>query len=552
MAYTKIIRSKTAEISVHEEKKKKSIPFINDELDSSLDAVLVTAHLALMNQLIKAGAGSNIEHYKDLTSTGDINNFASAMKEIREQSLSLSHSLVSIISSSSLQSILEQLAMNDKELLTTLLDASELELRLIHQLTIIHESEGDKQASDVDGTASAVPSQFDRGGSDLNTAIIGSTTTKYSSSNKKSRCNSSTSSDKVDSSKISSCGSSGDHDINMMNMSAQLLHQLKMIRFDSMSSFFLFLSSCINYDATLFFDYLCSPETSALKYALRITKKLLGFQEMFSSQYFPLSFYRNKMTWKWGRRCGSVFNQRQRDAELMMICTNIVNSQKTDLQCNGAKGDSFDMEIGDKEDSDHAIISIPSTSQKGCSNVSKPLERSGDNPAQSKTVVWLKYEESFFLHDHDVLECFTDESLWGDELKRSKTIQNIHPSEWTTERRRMELDHVDLENREEEHEIRLNGQGCSSLSNKVDYNNDDNANENDDEKEIENAKEMEMENDDDIDKAITMNDSILKFFIKLQLLLIQGQNKNTTVHNIPFDCTLLKNRIKKIILLMAI
>ena len=523
MAYSNIIRSKIAEMDKFE-KKIKSIPFINDELDSGLNAVLVTVHLALMNQQIKAG--STIKFYMQVPHKEDYKTSISEMKEFRVQCLSLCDSLTSIISSSSLEIILGQLVMNDKELLTTLLNASELELRLIHNLTFVQENVGGEIASNVDDIPSNVHQPFNCRKSDSTSTIDRSTSTEFSS-------NSSNSSNNSSSSNSNNCISSCD-DIDMKRLNGQLLHQLKEIRLDSMSSFFLFLSCCINYDASLFFDYLCSPETSALKYVLRITKKLLGFQRMFSSQFMLTSFYKNKMRKKWSPRCGQITVKKQRNTELVMICTNIIQTKKIDVNGNGEKSAKIRSYLFKKNIFESNGSSVPTALEEECNNTSTIVRRftNDNNDTVHKTVVWLKYEKQVILDDFKASASFVDETLWGCAIEKSQIIQNIHPSEWAREKSQESgeseiRNRGSLEGEDGKKRKRCERQGWPLSSN----DNDENDN-----------------NDDEDGRAINMYDSIQDFFVKLQILLLQGQKNNGSI---PFDCTLLVHRIKNIILLIV-
>ena len=322
----------------------------------------------------------------------------------------------------------------------------------------------------------------------------------------------------------------------MKRLSGQLLHQLKKIRLDSMSSFFLFLSCCINYDATLFFDYLCSPETSALKYVLRITKKLLGFQRMFSSQFMLTSFYKNKMKKKWSSRCEQISVKKQRNAELVMICTNIVHTNKIDVNGNGEKSATIHSDLFNKNIFERNGSSVPTALEEECNNTSTIVKRSANdsNGTVQKTVVWLKYEKQIILDDIKASTSFVDETLWGCKIAKSQIIQNIHPLEWAREKSQESgeseseiLDRGSVKGEDGKKRKRCKGQGWPLSLN----DNDDN------------------DDDDDADgRAIKMYDSIQDFFVKLQILLLQGLKNNGSI---PFDCTLLVQRIKEIILLIV-
>ena len=324
----------------------------------------------------------------------------------------------------------------------------------------------------------------------------------------------------------------------MKRVTGQLLHQLKEIRLDSISSFFLFLSCCINYDASLFFDYLCSPETSALKYVLRITKKLLGFQRMFSSQFMLTSFYKNKMRKKWSSRCEQILMKKQRNTELVMICTNIIHTKKIDVIINDEKSAIIHSDLSKKNIIDKNDASVSTALEEKCNNIST-IEKSSANDNNGivhKTVVWLKYENQIVLDDLNVSASFVDEALWGCDIIKSQIIQNINPSEWARERSRESgeseceiRDRGSLDGEDGKKRRRRRGQGWpSSLNDNDDDDNDD---------------------FDDVDgRAIKMYDSIQNFFVKLQILILQGRKNNCTI---PFDCTLLVDRIKHIILLIV-
>ena len=145
---------------------------------------------------------------------------------------------------------------------------------------------------------------------------------------------------------------------------------------------------------------------------------------------------------------------------------------------------------------------------------------------------------------------FVDEALWGCDIIKSQIIQNINPSEWARERSR--------ESGQSGSEIRVRGsleceagkkrkrrrvQGWRSSLNDNDDNDGDNDDDDDDD------DDDNDDDDDDVDgEAIKMYDSIQNFFVKLQILLLQGRKNNSTI---PFDCTLLVDRIKHIILLIV-
>ena len=230
--------------------------------------------------------------------------------------------------------------------------------------------------------------------------------------------------------------------------------------------------------------------------------------------------------------------KKQRNTELVMICTNIIHKKKIDVIINDEKSAIIHSDLSKKNIIDKNDASVSTAPEEKCNNIST-IEKSSANDNNGighKTVVWLKYENQIVLDDLNVSASFVDEALWGCDIIKSQIIQNINPSEWARERSRESgeseceiRDRGSLEGEDGKKRRRRRGQGWpSSLNDNDDDDNDD---------------------FDDFDgRAIKMYDSIQNFFVKLQILLLQGRKNNSTI---PFDCTLLVDRIKHIILLIV-
>jgi hypothetical protein len=173
-------------------------------------------------------------------------------------------------------------------MLLSLLDISEVELRLLYNIKLIEFPTSDTKENKDNTTENKDNTTENK---DNTTENKDNTTESKDNKNICSNCSSikncccCSDSNKInkDIVKTSNHSDSNITKNRFHTESRDILMQLQKLGCVSLSSFLLFISECISFDATLFCDYLCSPETLALKYLLRITKQLFALQSSLPS-----------------------------------------------------------------------------------------------------------------------------------------------------------------------------------------------------------------------------------------------------------------------------
>ena len=120
----------------------RSIGFICDDIDSTLTSALITLQMAVLNQLLKyesltSGSvcdsiGSKTNYAPNVDGRESNCNPLEDLDKIRSSIALMSQSVTRIVSSVGVVRVLRELAVNDKELISTLLHGCEVELRLTH------------------------------------------------------------------------------------------------------------------------------------------------------------------------------------------------------------------------------------------------------------------------------------------------------------------------------------------------------------------------------------------------------------------------------------
>ena len=513
--------------------------FFCDDINSGLSVELLALHISLFNQSLKYESltsssercslsninnnnlhnlpernifsnndsshcdGSDIGHIVGdiFNSSADLPNF---LNEIRKAAMELGKSMVSRLSLIGVISMLSQLAQNDKELISTLLDTSEIELRLQHNIDLFLKGKGTTKLLSTD-----VASYSD----EVTTARESKRDCERSSKDK-------------------------DNEEVFYACCSKIFNQLQEVAFGSISSFLLFISGCIAFDATLFCDYLCSPETSALKYLLRITKQLMVL--VLDGSSCPSSPEHVKYKYKWDKRSKRLFH----------ICDLTVFNSKS-VQSHGASSSSgncgSNSGISGEDGPKHRVLS-PSNFT-ATDNVSKdhsihvdlypPPISIAAAPAVSSSgsvhvLSWIASEKSTTLHDcyhvsrgQNSSE-FTDESLWGFNGRHQVSGlgpglelglgQRICPSEWL---------------RETDDAALLNG-SIDIPSSRIPG------------KELE-KRDYVRSDCDEHKKAVALYRGAADFLVDVRTFLSKSASSNKFSVSVPFDCSLLVSRLDIII-----
>ena len=330
--------------------------FYSDEIGVDLYIVLVTLHLAVLNQSLK---------YESLISLSDPNlnlserRLSDVVAEIRGIVVHLSESLIAMITSAGAAYVLSQLAHNDKELILSLLDVSEIELRLERNVALALPN---RASSDVLFDSQNVSVDFTHSIND-----------------------------------------------NFYIQCEDILGELCDVSFGAISSFLLLISECIAFDASLFCDFLCSPETAALKYLLRISKYLLALKPAIATATVSgtaITKFKNTL--------------------LFDICVKTISAIKSDRSTSS----SSDSAVSKGNDEVKCPHNGAQESQVDQSTKNSVETLSGILPVFA--VSWVASEKMTSIdgdeQNSDKVNQFTDESLWGKEMDIPR--QRVCPQEW--------------------------------------------------------------------------------------------------------------------------
>ena len=517
--------------------------FVCDDINCNLNVELIALHLALLNQSLK---------YESLitssTSNNNVNNNCSSIDsctaddtlikriehsyiglpdllfQTRKAAMELGAAVVSAISLMGAANILLQLAQNDKDLISALLNSSEIELRLLHNMNHSAENTANSQAA------------------------------------------SSTCSDEIQNSE------------EIFYTQCKYMHdELQIISFGSISSFLLLLSRCIAFDATLFCDYLCSPETQALKYLLRITKQFMVLDKSPSyadcslpaaksherNNYFldicvkTLSHSRIKGTGEKSSKAHNVSSMNGSENHvdgLRIITSAIASSYAVDIAGSGnipvdiTASENIPADITGSENipvditgSENIPVDITGSENipvdiTGSENIPLSISALGLNSVLS----WIASESSTIIDDSpdtltgEISGDFIDKSLWGicepgvervrvSNVKSAICLeQQVCPSEW-------------LRNADE--------RGQKSISSIFPLSMTTGA-------EIEKSKSPDLSTGDEYKEAVALYDGTLDFLIELRNLLSKLGHSDKSFKSVPFDCSLLVRRLDAIILFL--
>jgi hypothetical protein len=554
----------------------KSIGFICDDIDSSLTSALITVQMAILNQLLKyesltsgnafdaIGSKSNcVPNIDGMQSTrqplDDLNKMRSSIALV-------SQSVTRIVYSVGAARVLRDLAVNDKELISTLLHGCEVELRLTHNADMTCEKEDDPINRDIckaihrSHEGALTPSlPFSNSAGRIGSSSSCSSCLAQGQDRGRSEVNKDGNEDflnQIETRTRSGIGTSGtqialDPVRQIRNICEVSLRFFSEINFDSLSCFLLFLSRCINFDASLFCDYLSSPETDALKYILRATKRILQLEKC-APQACPSSSSsssiahsaslptirlkkRKKKKVKEKRRILTVDPQHiPRHKELFAVCRRTAKAISAGSRCEDIK----------------AVSSTEITSRGKVLNL---------------TIAWIKEEKSVFIGETEE-ECqrdriFNDESLWGPS-DPTEVCQSVHPSEWGEGEKSSDLSHTGTgsikkrRKRERERERGLSGIDIahanptaalntssheSSISTRTEPPNGDDTR---------SCGGRDLDLDPELESACVLYEQTLRFFTDLQRLLMRLGSARRRA-SMPFDCSLLTARIKRIMVLMS-
>jgi hypothetical protein len=568
----------------------RSIGFICDEIDSSLTSALITLQMAVLNQLLKyesltsgsacdaIGSNTNYELKVDVMQS-TLQPLDDSIK-IRSSIALVSQSVTRIVSSVGAARVLRDLAVNDKELISTLLHGCEVELRLSHNADMTCETEDDTANRDIckavhrsDKDALTPSLSFSTCG-----ARIGSSGSRSSSSKSGSKRSdfaqeqdSSTSelNKYRDGTRTRSGISTYEPQIpldpvrQMRNICELSLRGFCEVNLDSLSCFLLFLSQCINFDASLFCDYLSSPETDALKYILRATKRILQLEKC-TPKASPLTSSPSSSSFSPSSFSSSSFTPRSALLPKMRIKKRKKKKKK--------------KEVKEKKEEKSRILAVgPLYIQKNeeffevCLRTVKAISVSATcenkKVVSSKdvnlTIAWIQTEKSVFIDEKGEEwkrdNIFNDESLWG-LSDPTKVCQSVHPSEWGEGEESTDLSHAGTssvtKSRKRERERERGPCGVDILHSNPPVTTSTSSHEsstltgppNGDD--IRSCSGRDLEQEPDLESACVLYGQTLRFFTDLQRLLLRlGTTRR--IASMPFDCSLLTSRIKRIMILLS-
>lgn len=583
--------------------------FICDDIDSSLTSALVTLQMALLNQLLKyesltcRSASNTVDsetNYVPNTEKGKSTlQQLDDLSKIRSGIALVSLSVTRIVSSVGAVRILRDLAVNDKELISTLLHGCEVELRLTNNADMTCERDDNTLQCDIsqavhcrddDASTPTLPLSHSCGRIGSSSGYLHCSTSSSSISNSSS-ANGNQRGQDSSASKMSKDGGgdgdglnikirtlsgicasgpqiSSDYSVCPMRHNCKLsIRNFSEINFDGLSCFLLFVSQCISYDASLFCDFLCSPETEALKYILRATKRILQLEKCtphastpsssstssstsFTSYATPLPKIRMKKRTKKKSRIRALHALNiPRNEELFGVCLRTVIA----------------ISVSTTRESEKTVRSSEECSHRRDLNL---------------TISWIKREKSVFIdetrEEWQRDNVFNDESLWG-VSDHPEVCQSVHPAEWGE---RDESNDIDLSLSGIERGI---GVGIGSISRererkrKRELCGADNIHSNPSPSpsppvslksnhfdsstrsappnghDIRSCGDMDLDLEPDLESACALYGKTLRFFTDLQRLLLRLGNASRSRRRVsmPFDCSLLISRIKRIMILMS-
>ena len=495
--------------------------FVCDDINCHLSVELTALHLALMNQSLKYVSliTSSADNHNVNTNCSSIDScpaddiviqrsehsyleLPDLLFQIRKAIVDLGTAVVSAISVIGASNLLLQLAQNDKDLISALLNSSEIELRLLHNINVSAES------------IVTIPAA------------------------------SSSSVDEVKNSEM------------IFYTQCKDMHDdLQKVSFGSISSFLLLLSQCIAFDATLFCDYLCSPETQSLKYLLRITKQLMLIDK---NPLYP-------------RQAACSIPKapsNEKNIFFLDICVKMLSQSKV-VRIEGMSGESSVRSVDVLE---HHVDSLPIVTLPvagvcavdiTCSenipldisdseNIPLDISDSGNIPASVSASVsvlgsnsvlsWIASETSTTIDDSpdtgtgrgrgEIGGDFIDKSLWGIgesdvERVRVRNVksapflgQQVCPSEW-------------LRNADEEDQKKFSSRFPVSITTRTD------------------VKKNSVKSAVDVyEEAVALYDGTVNFLIELRNLLSKLGHSDKSLKSLPFDSSLLLRRLDAIVLFL--
>ena len=489
--------------------------FVCDDINCHLSVELTALHLALMNQslkhvsLITSSAGndnvntncSSIESCPadDIVIQRSEHSYLELpdlLFQIRKSIVELGIAVVSAISFIGAANLLLQLAQNDKDLISALLNSSEIELRLLHNMNVSTES------------IVTIPAAY------------------------------------------SSCLDEIKNSERIFYTQCKDMHdELQKVSFGSISTFLLLLSQCIAFDATLFCDYLCSPETQSLKYLLRITKQLLLIEK---NPLYPR------------QAACSIPKARSNEKNFFFldICLKTLSHSKTVRIEGMSRESSITHGVRSVDVSKHHVDGLPIVTLAAagacavditCSenippdisdseNISTSVSVLGSVLGSNSVLSWITSETSTTIDyspDTDtvtgtgkICEAFIDKSLWGIgksdvERVRVRDIklapflgQQVCPSEW-------------LRNADEEDQKKFSSRFPVSITVRTD------------------AKKNSVKSAvDEYEEAVALYDGTVDFLIELRNLLSKLGHPDKSLKSLPFDSSLLLRRLDAILLFL--
>jgi hypothetical protein len=579
----------------------RSIGFICDGIDSSMTSALITLQMAVLNQLLKYetltkgsacdAIGSNMNYELKIDGMQSTLQPLDDLIKIRSSIALVSQSVTRIVSSVGAARVLRDLAVNDKELISTLLHGCEVELRLSHNADMTCENEDDTanrdickavRRSDKDALTTSLSFGTCGGRRGSSGSWSGSSSSSRSDfAQEQDSCTSEVNKDR-DGTRTRSGISTSEPQIppdpvrQMCNICELSLRSFSEINLDSLSCFLLFLSQCINFDASLFCDYLSSPETDALKYILRATKRILQLEKCTpkaspltsspsSSSFSPSSFSSSSSSSSPSFSSYSSFAPRSASLPKIRIKK---KKKKKEMEKEKEKEKSRILAVGplhiQKNEEFFEVclrtvkaIAVSETCEK------KKVVSSSESGLRGKdvnvTIAWIQTEKSVFIDEKGEEwqrdNIFNDESLWG-LSDPTKVCQSVHPSEWgegeessdlsysgtgsITRRRKRERGLCGVDILHSNPPVTPSTSSHESSTRTGPPNGDD----------IRSCSGGDLELESDLKSACVLYGQTLRFFTDLQRLLLRlGTSRRSA--SMPFDCSLLTSRIKRIMILMS-
>ena len=517
--------------------REKTIGFISDDIDTGLRIDIITLQLTILNQAMKYEsifrsklasaftAENQQRNDRHLFSTPRNTSKSSSgiqltnvgretldgcLGTMRSQIVLLFQSVLGLIKSIGPYKVLRELCVNDKDLISALLDSSEIELRL--KVSVDFKAPEDRNSDSGNRT----PDRSVSDGSAYHPAVHA---TGCALSLKESGV---CSEEKGESylyleCAANRCNTSTHQDSHTTREAlgifyANMHQQLRDLFFDSLSSFLIFLS-LINFDASLFCDYLTSPETQALKYLLRVSKRFLDLQNSMDTS-IAMHQGRIKMRRKWSHRIRKKEKERgcrYRNKEFLDACT------KSSLLLSDGRIRAVNE---GKEDYDKFSTTEQCTNHFNSSGVTM-------RDPMRVVVAWVKSEKVMIIEDDEDVSgegaCRNvkkEENLWAG--KDDDVIQSVHPSEW----------------KRHEDERERNNKRKNERNNNIDRDRDrDNP-----------PTQREYRSMYPADShSFKLYDCSVKFFVDLSDLLVKLAKSTGREISLPFKPAMLVERIARIV-----